>query len=213
MSRSATRRCSGRRRPDSSSLLGLRRRSRSVGGVELAGRVRLLDQDQRAVVRHLQVALALGEAHDVGLGLVEPQLGRVEHRQQRLVVGEDADRADRRPRRDHLDLVVEDLALGGQDLDRELLVGHGSYVVRPSFSVARRSSAPCLGLVVARTPPRPVVVGLLPRPVAAGILDDVVDRALQEERALGQVVVLAVEDLLEAADRSRRSGRTRPACR
>ena len=34
-----------------------------------------------------------------------------------------------------------------------------------------------------------------------GRLDDLVDRALQEERALGQLVVLAVDDLLEAPDR------------
>src|SRR3954452_1157075 len=37
--------------------------------------------------------------------------------------------------------------------------------------------------------------------VAAGRLDDVLDRALQEERRLRHVVVLAVDDLLEAADR------------
>src|SRR5438128_189286 len=36
---------------------------------------------------------------------------------------------------------------------------------------------------------------------AAGGLDDVLDRALQEERRLGDVVVLALDDLLEAADR------------
>src|SRR5437763_8549184 len=34
-----------------------------------------------------------------------------------------------------------------------------------------------------------------------GRLDDLVDRALEEERALGDVVVLAVDDLLETADR------------
>src|SRR6476661_8854870 len=34
-----------------------------------------------------------------------------------------------------------------------------------------------------------------------GRLDDLVDRALEEERALGHLVVLAVDDLLEAADR------------
>src|SRR5690348_12170452 len=37
--------------------------------------------------------------------------------------------------------------------------------------------------------------------LAARGLDDVVDRALQEERRLRHVVVLAVDDLLEAADR------------
>jgi hypothetical protein len=70
------------------------------------------------------------------------------------------------PRRDLLDLVVEDLALGGEDLDGELLVGHDRLV-----------------LLLARG------------------LDDVVDRALEQERRLRHVVVLAVEDLLEAADR------------
>src|SRR5207248_7985089 len=34
-----------------------------------------------------------------------------------------------------------------------------------------------------------------------GRLDNLVDRALEEERALGDLVVLAVDDLLEAADR------------
>ena len=37
--------------------------------------------------------------------------------------------------------------------------------------------------------------------VLLGVLDDLVDRALHEERALGHLVVLALEDLLEAADR------------
>src|SRR5207302_10162106 len=32
-------------------------------------------------------------------------------------------------------------------------------------------------------------------------LDDLVDRSLEKERALGDLVVLAVDDLLEAADR------------
>src|SRR3954463_658149 len=39
------------------------------------------------------------------------------------------------------------------------------------------------------------------RSVLLRSLDDVVDRALEQERRLGHVVVLAVEDLLEAADR------------
>ena len=79
----------------------------------------LVDEHERAVAGHLQEALALRVADDLGLRLVEPQLGRVEHRQQRLVVGEDADRAHAGARGDHLDLVVEDLALGGEDLDLE----------------------------------------------------------------------------------------------
>src|SRR3954468_1367255 len=36
-----------------------------------------------------------------------------------------------------------------------------------------------------------------------GVLEDLVDRALHVEGALGEVVVLAVEDLAEAADRLR----------
>ena len=60
-----------------------------IGTIEAVRRGGVLDQDEGAVVRHLQVALALREAHDVALGLVEAQLGGVEHGQQRLVVGED----------------------------------------------------------------------------------------------------------------------------
>ena len=55
---------------------------------------------------------------------MEPQLGGIEHREQRLVMREDADRADRRAGREHLDLVVEDLALGREDLDAKRRVRH-----------------------------------------------------------------------------------------
>src|SRR5690348_11087316 len=111
----------------------------------------LLDEDQRAVVGHLQVTLRLGEADDLRFGLVQTQLGRIQHRQQGRMIGEDSDRADRRPRRDHLDLVVEDLALGRQDLDRELRMGHYSSPSSPpwpssafaSVSASSFSSAAC----------------------------------------------------------------------
>ena len=40
------------------------------------------------------------------------------------MVGQDADGADAGPRREHLDLVVEDLAFGGEDFDVEGRAGH-----------------------------------------------------------------------------------------
>src|SRR3954454_15337809 len=51
-----------------------------VRAVELVGLDRLLDEDQRPVAVHLQVALALGERLVVVLRGVEAQLRRVEHR-------------------------------------------------------------------------------------------------------------------------------------
>jgi len=75
-------------------------------------------------VGDLQVALALREAHDVGLALVEAKLGRVEHGQQRLVVGQHTDRPDGGLRRDHLDLVVEHLAVRREHLDLEGRTSH-----------------------------------------------------------------------------------------
>jgi len=89
---------------------------------------------------------------------VQPQLGRIEHRQHRLWVGEDPDRADDRLGRDKLDLVVE------HPVPSVVSTSTGN------FSCGTR------GLLV--------VAGL------AGVLDDLVDRPLEEERALGQVVVL-----------------------
>src|SRR5829696_7691333 len=50
-----------------------------VRRVELLRGVRLLDEDQRSALRHLQVALALRVADDLVLRAVEPQLRRVEH--------------------------------------------------------------------------------------------------------------------------------------
>src|SRR4051794_3720432 len=47
---------------------------------------------------------------------------------------------------------------------------------------------------------RVALLGLLLLALAARVGEDVVDRALEQERALGDVVVLALEDLLEAAD-------------
>src|SRR3954452_1788078 len=120
----------------------------ALGGRELVlelrgvqrGRVDgLLDEDQHAPVGHLDVALALREAHDVGLRPVQPQLGGLEHAEQRLVVGQDADRAHARAGRDHLDLLVEDLTLGGENLGGELRAGHAS---RPWRRSRRRRSSP-----------------------------------------------------------------------
>ena len=89
-----------------------------------SGADRVLDEDQREVLAHLQVALALGEADDVVLAAVQPQLGRLEQAEQRRVVGEHADRPHLGAGGDHLDLVVEDLPLGGEDLDAELRACH-----------------------------------------------------------------------------------------
>ena len=70
--------------------------SLSVAGVEVLGRDRLLDQEPGVVAEHLQPAVGLGVAHRLGVADVEAQLGRPQRRQQRRVVGEDADLADRR---------------------------------------------------------------------------------------------------------------------
>jgi len=58
--------------------LGLLETIAQVARVEVARVDRLLDEHEDALGRHLQVALALGEADDIGLRLVQPQLGRVE---------------------------------------------------------------------------------------------------------------------------------------
>src|SRR5215218_9378477 len=100
-------------------LLGPLEAVLQVAAVEVVDLEDLVDEHQRMRAGDLQEALALRVADDVGLRLVEPQLRRVEHRQQRLVVGEQADRAHGGLRGHHLDLVVEDLALGGEDLDPE----------------------------------------------------------------------------------------------
>ena len=65
----------------------------SMSAASPASSTRISTRDVRL---HLEVALALRQAHDVALGLVEAQLGRVQHGQHRLVVGQDADRPDRR---------------------------------------------------------------------------------------------------------------------
>ena len=105
-------------------LLGLAQAVGDRARVELVDREHLVDEHERVRARHLQEALALGEAHDLGLRLVQPQLGRVEHRQQRLVVGQHADAAHGGARGQHLDLVVEGLALRGEDLDGERRARH-----------------------------------------------------------------------------------------
>src|SRR3954464_12405338 len=58
--------------------LGVLQARAQVAGVELARVDGVLDQHERALGRDLEVALALGEADDVGVGLVEAQLRRVE---------------------------------------------------------------------------------------------------------------------------------------
>src|SRR5919205_435142 len=52
-----------------------------------------------------------------------------------------------------------------------------------------------------RTSTRNFVRAIVARLVLVGRLDDLVDAALHEERRLGQVVVLAVDDLAEGPDR------------
>src|SRR6185295_19239220 len=117
-------------------LLGLAQAVTDQARVELVDRERLVDEDERVGALHLEEALALREPDHLGLGPVEPQLGRVQDRQQRLVVGQDADAAHARARGHHLDLVVEDLALGGEDLDGERGPGH-----RQSFFAASTTSS------------------------------------------------------------------------
>ena len=78
---------------------------------------------------------------------MEAQLGRLQRRQQRRVVGEDADLADRGAGRDLAHLAAEDLTLGGEDLDLEFgLAGQlASYAAAaaPAFSVTW-SIQPCM---------------------------------------------------------------------
>src|SRR5438128_1401446 len=123
-----------------------------VGAVERVRVHRLLDQHQRAVVHHLEVALALREPDDVRLGLVEAQLGGLQDRHQRRVVGQDADRPHARARGDHLDLVVEDLPLRGQDLGLELRSCHllARLVLRFLAVVAALAAVALLLVLVAR---------------------------------------------------------------
>ncbi len=115
--------------PGAAPLLGLAEAPLGVGelllqraGVEVLGRDRLLDQQPRPVAEHLQPAVRLGVAPRLGLGDVEPQLGRPQRRQQRRVVGEDADLADRGPGRDLAHLAAADLPLRGEDLDVEAVL-------------------------------------------------------------------------------------------
>src|SRR4051812_17481974 len=103
-----------------------------VGGVQVLDRKDLVDQHERVLAGHLQEPLALRVADDLGLRLVEPQLRGVEHRQQRLVVGQDADGAHARARGHHLDLVVEGLALRREDLDLERSPRHQRFFLAAS---------------------------------------------------------------------------------
>ena len=98
-------------------LLGVGQLLFQRAGVELVRRDRLLDQQAGMVAEHLQPAVRLGEAEGLGVGDVQPQLGRAQRRQQRRVVGEDAEFARLAARRDLANLAVENLPLGGEDLD------------------------------------------------------------------------------------------------
>src|SRR5581483_2512265 len=133
--------------------------------------------------------------------------------------------ADRGARGDHLDLFVEHLALGREDLGGELGMGHrGSlrrWVLRvclPAFGLAFVAPSAALGPLAVTLGALGVTLGglgvtLLLRLRAGGVaspttaallaalLDDLIDRALHEESPLRQVVVLAFEDFLEATDR------------
>ena len=182
------RRCAGTPRPALVALGGppllgvlVGRRTSPLGALELLALLSGVDlvgagsPPRRATARYSprrpDVALGPGEAHDVALGLVEPQLGRVEHAEQRLVVGEDADRAHPGARRDHLDLVVEDLALGREDFRDELLAiltlesspsdsspeSRPAAAPRPSLVLpsARRPSSSCAGPACGPSPSSP----------------------------------------------------------
>src|ERR687886_1962667 len=118
-------------------LLRAPRALAQVGGVEVLGPDRLLDEHEDVLARDLDVALALGEALDLRLGPVEAKLRRLEQAEQWLVVGQHADGAHRRAGRDHLDLVVEHLALGGQHLDADLRAGHASAAPSPCWPPRR----------------------------------------------------------------------------
>src|SRR6516164_6379578 len=59
--------------------------------VQTLRRDRLLDEQQRLVLRELQVSLGLREAQDLILGAVQPQLRGLEDREQGLVPGQDPD--------------------------------------------------------------------------------------------------------------------------
>src|SRR5215213_6916451 len=123
----------------------------------------------------------------------------------------DPNRAGHSARGDHLHLVGEDLALGREHLDRERR-GHLALVVRvvgalavgglplllaAGLLAAARGLAGGLGLLAAGLGVAVLALALalvrrlvLARP--ASRLDNLVDRALQQECALGNVVVLAV---------------------
>ena len=72
---------------------------------------------------HLQPAVRLGVALGLRVGDAEAQLGRPQRGQHRRVVGEDADLADLGPGRDLADRALEDLPLGGENLDVDRAVG------------------------------------------------------------------------------------------
>ena len=101
--------------------------------IKLPDKASLLDQQQGMVVVDLDVTLGLRESKHLGLARIETQLGWFERRQQWRVSREDADLAERGARRDHLHLTVEDLALGRENFNGKLGVGH----FRPRLERAR----------------------------------------------------------------------------
>src|ERR1700691_4078100 len=126
--------------------------------VDLLRGERFLDQHERAIIGELQIPLSLREPHDPILRAIQPQLGRLQASQQRLVVGEDADRAHGRERREHLDLLVEHLALGREHFDRELRVGHYFLAASTTSSIvpfrkkADSGTSSCLPSMISSKP-------------------------------------------------------------
>ena len=120
----------------------------------------LLDQHERAVLGELQVALGLREAHDLGLRAVQAQLGGLEHREHRLVVGEDADRADGGERGEHLDLLGEHLPLGGEHFELGtsraaigyFLAASTTSSIVPFRKNARSGTSSCLPSMISSKP-------------------------------------------------------------
>src|SRR5690606_36382331 len=100
----------------SETLLGVLELLFERGRVELLGRDRLLDEEPGPVAVDLEPAVRLRVPARLRVAGVETQLGRPQRRQQRRVVGEDADLAARGAGRDLAHLAAPDLALGREDL-------------------------------------------------------------------------------------------------
>src|SRR4051794_6790129 len=105
-------------------VLGLREAPLGIGellvehaGVEILGWDRLLEQEPGAVAVDLQPAVGLRVAPGLRLGEMEAELGRPQRREDRRVVGQNADFADLGAGRNLPRFTAPDLALRGQDLD------------------------------------------------------------------------------------------------